>query len=302
MAVTSVMAKASNRSVKPEPGRAHGTLTRRTPQFGQSIRATRACRKAWCWKKSKCRQVFLTVSCTGQSALPHSAQAKRPPVLKSISMSSRLFSASKSAAATIHGGIKPRASWNRSISRIGFLLSPASAAILPPYSRPSRTGPHGRAIPRGLDRRPTRRQTTNAAGTKGWLRRGPNKRIDRQRTPRLAGWVTHSMQRGGEKIPIAERWAAHGRIGDVVAGQCEEIEFEPRVAGGERHIRDIDDAGQTQILLADLNLEHHRHLFNIGTPVVAVVWTLRLAGPHRARRVPSQPSTIRQTIYAWVHI
>ena len=27
--------------------------------------------------------------------------------------------------------------------------------------------------------------------------KGPNKRIDRQRTPRLAGWVTHSMQRGG---------------------------------------------------------------------------------------------------------
>src|SRR5262249_47460862 len=121
------------RSVKPEPGRAHGTLTRRTPQLGQSMRATRACRKAWCWKKSRWRQVFLTVSCTGQSALPHSGQAKRPPVLKSISISRRFRSASKSAAATIHGGRRPSASWNRSVSRMAPSLAPVPrhpAAVL----------------------------------------------------------------------------------------------------------------------------------------------------------------------------
>src|SRR5262245_42103346 len=239
MAVTSVMAKASNKSVKPEPGRAHGTLTRRTPQLGQSIRATRACRKAWCWKKSKCRQVFLTVSCTGQSALPHSAQAKRPAVLKSISMSSRLFSASKSAAATIHGGTKPRASWNRSISRIGSLLSPASAAILPPYSRPSRTGPHGRAIPRVLDRRSTRRQTTNAAGTKGWLRRGRTKGLQLQEAPRLAGRVTHSAQRGG--YLCRRSVAPHRRRDGTPAGRnqavvCRHGEWRFRCRGAE-HFR-----------------------------------------------------------------
>src|SRR5215510_593935 len=38
---------------------------------------------------------------------------------------------------------------------------------------------------------------------------GPNKRIDRQRTPRLAGWVTHSMQRGGRYIAA---WV--GQAGD----------------------------------------------------------------------------------------
>src|SRR5215469_7557276 len=60
ISLTRVMTIASNRSVKPEPGRAHGTLTSRTPQSGQSMRATRACRKAWCWKKLRWRQVFLT--------------------------------------------------------------------------------------------------------------------------------------------------------------------------------------------------------------------------------------------------
>src|SRR5262245_39819941 len=34
----------------------------------------------------------------------------------------------RSAAATIRSGTRPSASWNRSISRIGSLLSPASAA------------------------------------------------------------------------------------------------------------------------------------------------------------------------------
>src|SRR5262249_34095897 len=45
MSLTRVMTNASNRSVKPDPGRAQGTLTRRTPQSGQSMRATRACQE-----------------------------------------------------------------------------------------------------------------------------------------------------------------------------------------------------------------------------------------------------------------
>src|SRR5262249_5745381 len=75
------------------------------------------------------------------------------------------------------------------------LLSPASAAILPSYSRPSRTGPHGRAIPRVLDRRSTRRQTTNAAGTKGWLRRGRTKGLtDKERRVSPAGSPTQCSE------------------------------------------------------------------------------------------------------------
>src|ERR1700704_595814 len=56
-------------------------------------------------------------------------------------------------------------------------LSPLApfAAIVPPCSRPSRTSPHGRAIPRVLDRRSTWRRIERAAGAKGWLRRTEQK-------------------------------------------------------------------------------------------------------------------------------
>src|SRR6266508_1791731 len=89
MAVTSAMMTASNSSVKPEPARAHGTAICLTPQSGQEMRATRACRKAWCWKKSRCRHSCMDVSCTGQSAVPHCGHGKRPPLAKSISISRR---------------------------------------------------------------------------------------------------------------------------------------------------------------------------------------------------------------------
>ena len=52
------MASASNSSVKPEPARAHGTAICLTPQSGQVMRGVRACRNAWCWKKSRCRHVL----------------------------------------------------------------------------------------------------------------------------------------------------------------------------------------------------------------------------------------------------
>src|SRR5215210_7232434 len=41
---TSAITSASNSSVKPEPGRAHATATRRTPCSGQRTRGTRATR------------------------------------------------------------------------------------------------------------------------------------------------------------------------------------------------------------------------------------------------------------------
>jgi hypothetical protein len=62
MARTITMTRASNSNVKPLPGRAQGTDTCLTPQPLQVTRGTRACRKASCWKKFKCRQVFSSVS------------------------------------------------------------------------------------------------------------------------------------------------------------------------------------------------------------------------------------------------
>src|SRR5215475_4121353 len=174
MPLTRVMTNASNRSVKPDPGRAHGTLTRRTPQSEQSMRATRACRKAWCWKKLRWRQVFFTVSCTGQSALPHSGQAKRPPVLKSISISSRFLSASNLASTTIHGGTRPSASWNRSISRMVSPHAPSSLSCRRPRGRQEQALAGARSS-RVLDRHSTRRRIQRAAGAKGWLRRTEQK-------------------------------------------------------------------------------------------------------------------------------
>src|SRR4029453_938665 len=66
------------------------------------------------------------------------------------------------------------------LEQIDITHGPSPLAPRPPLScrRPrgrQGQGPHGRAIPRVLDRRSTRRQTTNAAGTKGWLLRGQTK-------------------------------------------------------------------------------------------------------------------------------
>ncbi len=48
IALAKVNASASNSIVNPEPGRAHGTLTCRTPCSGQRTRGARACRNALC--------------------------------------------------------------------------------------------------------------------------------------------------------------------------------------------------------------------------------------------------------------
>ena len=185
MAVTSVMASASNSSVKPEPARAHGTAICLTPQSGQVMRGTRACRNAWCWKKSRCRHSCMAVSCTGQSAVPHCGHGKRPPLAKSISISRRRFSASKAQALTIHGGISPSASCIRSVSRIEVSpvvpMSLDRAAVLAPV----KAWPGGVerrvevSAPAILDRRSTRRRRVTAGRgggmvydrTKGWDQR-----------------------------------------------------------------------------------------------------------------------------------
>src|SRR5215467_12807799 len=198
MSLTRVMTNASNRSVKPEPGRAHGTLTRRTPQSEQSMRATRACRKAWCWKKLRWRQVFLTVSCAGQSALPQSGQGKRPPTLKSISMSSRFLSASNLASATIHGGTRPSASWKRSMSRMVLLLARSPSSCRRPRGRQGQALAGARSS-RVLDRHSTRRRIQRAAGAKGWLRRTEQKDGTKGQKALFPVLVTPSPQRGSNK-------------------------------------------------------------------------------------------------------
>jgi hypothetical protein len=85
IAAAKLSTSASNNSVNPDPGRAQGTLTCRTPCSGQRTRGSRACKNALCWKKSRCRHVFSTASCTGQHPCAQSlaGQANRAPRSKS---------------------------------------------------------------------------------------------------------------------------------------------------------------------------------------------------------------------------
>ena len=62
IALASVSMKASNNNVKPDPARAHGVATLRTPHCGHVTLGVRACNSVRCWKKSKCRQVSSFVS------------------------------------------------------------------------------------------------------------------------------------------------------------------------------------------------------------------------------------------------
>src|SRR5215470_2770151 len=182
MAVTSVITSASNSSVKPEPLLAHGTAICLTPQSGQLMRATRACRKAWCWKKSRCRHSCMAVSCTGQSALPHCGHGKRPPLAKSISISRRRAWASNAHAFTIHGGTSPSASCIRSVSRIE--VSPAVPVRLDPA-----------AVLDAVKVRPGNRGACLDVGVTADL-----DSICARRLPRTAG-------RGGEMVPDrTKRW------------------------------------------------------------------------------------------------
>src|ERR1022692_2526048 len=62
MDLASITTNASNSKVKLRSALAQGTATRWMPQREHSTRAVRAWRKAWCWKKFRCRQVRSSVS------------------------------------------------------------------------------------------------------------------------------------------------------------------------------------------------------------------------------------------------
>ena len=62
IAVANCRTNASNRSVKPLPGAAHGTSIIRTPSCGHWMRGVRKWIYVLYWKKFRCRQVLSTVS------------------------------------------------------------------------------------------------------------------------------------------------------------------------------------------------------------------------------------------------
>ena len=81
-------AHASNRSVNPLPGLAHGAGTVLTPCTGQVTRGMAAWMNALYWKKFRCRHTRSRLSCTGRtvSRQPVSRQWKRAPGSKPIMM------------------------------------------------------------------------------------------------------------------------------------------------------------------------------------------------------------------------
>ncbi|VWQ38192.1 hypothetical protein BIFLH23_02070 [Bifidobacterium longum subsp. infantis] len=83
-------AHASNRSVNPPPGLAHGAGTVLTPCSGHVTRGMAAWMNALYRKKSGCRHTRPRLSCTGQasSRQPVSGQWKRAPGSKTIMMRS----------------------------------------------------------------------------------------------------------------------------------------------------------------------------------------------------------------------
>src|SRR5450631_3515428 len=86
------------------------------PVLGAAGPRHRACRNALYWKKSKCRHVLSSVSCTGQepSSQPATEHPKRAPRGKSRYRSSRPCATSKSERVTRHGSPNPKAVLNRS--------------------------------------------------------------------------------------------------------------------------------------------------------------------------------------------
>src|ERR1017187_950000 len=62
MDLAGITTNASNSKVKLRSALAQGTATRWMPQREHSTRGVRAWRKAWCWKKFRCRQVRSSVS------------------------------------------------------------------------------------------------------------------------------------------------------------------------------------------------------------------------------------------------
>ena len=95
-------AHASNRSVNPLPGLAHGTGTVLTPCSGHVTRGTPAWMNALYWKKFRCLHTRPRVSCTGHPSCRHpgSGQRKREPSSKPIPMCSSCLPLSPSRKST----------------------------------------------------------------------------------------------------------------------------------------------------------------------------------------------------------
>lgn len=113
-----VRISASNSSVKPLPGRAHGAATGRIPHLPQRTRGIRALRCVSYSKKFRCRHRRCSVSYALHPAAPHSGHGNTLPRSKSIDSSSFFWSASSSTDDTNHGLVRPSASANRSRSLI----------------------------------------------------------------------------------------------------------------------------------------------------------------------------------------
>lgn len=111
-------AHASNRSVNPLPGLAHGAGTVLTPCSGHVMRGMAAWMNALYWKKFRCRHTHSLVSCTGQAASgqPASVQWKRAPGSKTIAMCSfrqPSLASLKSTDPTFQGSCNCNAAVNR---------------------------------------------------------------------------------------------------------------------------------------------------------------------------------------------
>ena len=102
------------------------------------------------------------------------------------------------------------------------------AAIVPPYSRPSRTSPPGGASS-VLDRRSTRRRSKRAAGAEGWLRRDRTKGWDvAGRKHFFLSWSPH-FGVARDEVPAAPSNELRSSITALVAPSCQT----PRVGKGE---------------------------------------------------------------------
>ena len=114
---------ASNRSVNPLPGLAHGAGTALTPCSGHATRGTPAWMNALYWKKFRWRHTRSLASCAGHDASPRpaSGQWKREPDAKPIVIcNSRLQSAPSrdSTPDTLHGSGNCKAAVNNEVVSI----------------------------------------------------------------------------------------------------------------------------------------------------------------------------------------
>ena len=140
MCVTSVMASASNSSVKPEPGLRprHGDLLDAAVGAGDA-------RRPGVQERLMLEEVemppLLHRRCRARGSRPCRSAGMGSGRLGEVDLDvERASAASNAHALTIHGGTSPRASWNRSVSRMNWHSVARGASILPTCSRPSRRG------------------------------------------------------------------------------------------------------------------------------------------------------------------